>query len=129
MKQVIIGTYYSGYEQVELVLREGLGAEFYFCPENKHVARIKVGVDQYEWWQVINALMHEILEFNLARLSGRFYQTEYVCKDTGAFTFMFGHGTFTEATARSAEYMADALPELEKEWKKWKKGKKKNKKT
>ena len=103
MKQVVVGTYYSGHEQVELVLREGVGGEFYFCPEKHHVPRVKVGADYEEWWELVNAVMHEIMEFNLVRLGGRFSQTEYVAKDLGSLTFMFGHGEFTEAVGRTSE--------------------------
>lgn len=121
MRQKIIGTWYSGHEQIELVLREGTGGEFFCCPEKKHVPRIKIGGDYENWWEVVNCLLHEVVEFNLMRLSCRYEPLDHISKDLGAITFHMSHGQFSEAIARSAEYVVEAVPKLAIEWKKWKK--------
>ena len=45
MTQVIVGVYTMGYEDVEIVLREGTGGEFYNCPGKGQIPRIKIGAD------------------------------------------------------------------------------------
>ena len=55
MKQKVIGVFELGYENVQLVLREGIGGEFYLFPEDT-IARIKVGGDHGDWRDVANCL-------------------------------------------------------------------------
>ena len=49
MKQIIVGIYSVGFEDVEIVLREGTGGEFFNCPEKGHCPRIKIGADVSNW--------------------------------------------------------------------------------
>lgn len=46
MKQKIVGTYYAGHQQIQLVIREGDGGEFFLNPERGSLPRIKLGVDK-----------------------------------------------------------------------------------
>ena len=54
MKQKIVGSYFAGYESVELVLREGNGGDVFFLEKGK-IAVIKIGADT-EWLPCFIAL-------------------------------------------------------------------------
>ena len=73
MKQVIVGNYYMGPESVQIILREGMGAEFYPTPERGSIPRIKLGVDQPDWQSLFNNLCHEAFEASLVRINCRFW--------------------------------------------------------
>ncbi len=120
MKQKIVGTYKIGGEYCELVLRDGDGGEFYSLPEHGHVPRIKVGADYQDWDRIVSVLLHETMEFSLARIKCRFYPEDDFGGDTHAYIFIMSHPDFSDACARTAEFMTCALPDLARAWKKWK---------
>ncbi len=124
LKQKILGVYEFGYEQVQIVLREGTGAEFYFMPEKGSVPRIKIGCDYKEWRCIITILQHEALEFALTRLMCRYECAEDMSKDHSAYLFVMTHQQMSDACAKVADLMSNCLPDLAEAWKKWnKKGK------
>jgi len=118
VKQKIIGVFDIGYENVQLVLREGTGGEFHLYPE-KTVARIKVGAEQESWKKLVAVLHHEVFEFALTRANCRYLCREDISGDHSAYKFFFDHPTFSEVCAKASEFIVEALPLLEKEWKKW----------
>lgn len=120
MKQVIVGTYEMGYEQVELVIREDTGGEFYVIPEKGSVPRIKIGADYSEWKDVVTTLLHEAFELVFDRLNCRYSPSNEITRDHSAYMFTFPHLVFSEACARVADFVTDALPDLAREWEKWK---------
>lgn len=124
MKQVIVGTYYIGRDQVELVLREDTGGEFYVLPEKGVIPRIKVGADYTEWKEVVSVLLHEAQELLLERLRCRYELSDSMSNDHSQYTFVLPHLTFSELNVRLADFLVDALPDLAKAWEKWKKEKK-----
>lgn len=126
MKQVIIGIYEIGYDQVELILREDTGGEFYLIPEKGSIPRIKVGADYEKWQDVVTVLLHESYEFMIDRLQGRYTLYNDLSNDHGAYTFVFDHVTFSDVCARVSEFISKALPDLEKKWNEWKEDNKPN---
>ena len=124
MKQKIIGVYYFGNEQIELVLREGTGGEFYATPEKGHIPRIKVGADK-EWQQVVSALVHEAFEFAALRNRGRYDPCGDFSNDHSSYLFVMTHPIFSDCCARVAELLTSAVPVLAHEWNAWKKDSKK----
>lgn len=124
MKKKAIGVYECGYEQIELVLREGTGGEFYYIPENGALPRIKVGADYGKWSEVVAVLLHEVFEFCMDRARCRFDPSSDVGHDHSAYLFVMNHPIFHDCCERSSEFMTSALPDLAKEWNRWK-GKKK----
>jgi len=121
MKQKIIGVYPCGGEDVQLVLREGGGGEFYTTPEKGHVARIKVGADSGHGWPfLVGTLMHEVMEFAMTRAGLRFTPAPDYSLDNGNYLFAMTHTQFSEAVMRAAMFVAAALPDLAKAWKGWK---------
>ena len=121
MKQKIIGTYSCGVEEVQLVLREGTGGEFWTMPEKGCIARIKVGANM-EWPEVMSALLHEALELQMHRIGCRFDPTGDCGRDHSSYLFVMTHPQFSNVVGRAAQFASAALPDLAKAWKKWGKG-------
>ncbi len=119
MKQVIVGTYYFGREQVELILREDTGGEFYVTPEKGKIPRIKIGADETEWSDIVAVLLHEASEMIYDRLRARYELSDDTARDHSAYMFMLSHVTFSEACARVADFISVALPDLKKAWEEW----------
>lgn len=118
MKQKIIGVYPCGGEDVQLVLREGGGGEFYVTPEKGHVARIKVGGD-CDWDDVISALLHEAFELQMHRIGCRYDPTGDYGKDHSSYLFVMTHPQYSNVCGRVAQFLTKAVPALHKAWKGW----------
>lgn len=129
MKQLIVGTYYAGHEQAELVLREGDGGECYISPENGKVARIKIGAEQSAWWKIVAVLLHETMELVQIRKGGRYQPCGSTSGDHSAYLFVFDHTAFSDVCAKTADYMAAALPDLFRAWNAWRKAERLNAKA
>ena len=118
---VVIGTYEIGYEQCQLVIREGTGGEFFWIPEKGCIPRIAIGVDYDNWNEVVAILLHECLEFCKDRAGCRYNPTNTVSpREHGAYMFVMSHATFQDCCAKTAEFITPALPALARAWKKWK---------
>jgi len=114
MKPQVIGDYEIGYEMVRLVLRDGCGAEFYRLSDDVTLPTIVVGADEAGWTQIIARLLHESFELVLDRLGCRFYPSGDLAQNSSAYTFMLDHQHFADCCARVAEFLAAALPDLER---------------
>lgn len=121
MKQLIVGCYDFGVGQCELVLRAGIGGEFYVVPEPHRCPRIKVGADYDEWREVMSCLLHEIIELQMTLTGCRYNPAPDCARDHASYLFLMTHPQFSEVCARSAFFISEALPDLAKAWKKWKK--------
>lgn len=120
MNQIVIGTYELGYEKVELVLREGIGGEFYFIPGDINCPRIKIGADQDSLWKLVSILYHEVGELVLARLGCRYEPADQVGSDIHSYTFIISHVQFSNMCAMIADYVTRCLEDLTNAWSKWK---------
>jgi hypothetical protein len=125
MKQKIIGVYYAGFHQIQLVLREGTGGEFYLIPESGSIPRIKIGGDYSEWREVINCLTHELDEFLYDKIQCRYVAFDNLSNSHDQYLFNFTHAKFSDCKMKAAEFLAEALPDLATAWKQWKKDNKK----
>lgn len=121
MKQKIAGSYYAGFEEVQIVLREGDGGEFYGCPGKGTCPRIKIGADYKNWSDVVRVFIHEAFEFAMFRQNARYDRSGDVSKDSGAYKFMFDHAEFSNMSSRVSELVVEALPAIATAWKKWNK--------
>jgi len=126
MKQKVIGIYEAGYYQIELILREGTGGEYYLIPEKGKCPRIKVGADYINWVEVVSALLHEVEEFLIDRMQCRYSPFDNLSNTLDEFTFLLNHSQFSDVCVKTAEYISKALPDLSKAWNEWKKNKKKD---
>lgn len=118
MRQKIVGIYDIGHEDVELVLREGTGGEFFATPEHGHIARIKVGAEG-AWADVVGTLLHEAMECAACRMKCRFTALDKWSEDLTSILIMMPHADFSDACARVGIFVASALPDLARAWKAW----------
>lgn len=96
MWQKRVGYYDGGVCSIEVVAREGQGGEFFSCPEEGKVPRIKVGIDYPQWDRVMGVLCHEVMEFILASRGHRYLKAPDFAEDMGGFVFHFGHTDLSE---------------------------------
>ncbi len=120
-KQVIVGVYGIGFEDVEIVLRSGDGGEFWNHPGKGEIPRIKIGADYKEWSSVVSVFLHEAFEFTFNRLKCRYDSSYDLGGDASSYLFVADHVTFSDTCARVACLTANALPDLARAWKKWRK--------
>lgn len=128
MKQKIVGTYYLGYEQCDLVLVEGTGGNFQTCPEKSRLPLVEIGADHVIWGELVGVLIHEALELLIFRESCRFSQDDDMAKDHGGHLMVMDHRQFSNVSAKAGHFLVDCLPDVSGAWKAWNKAKKKKKK-
>lgn len=121
MRQAIVGIYPLGHIDVEVVLREGSGAEYWSRPDKGHIPTIKIGADQRQWGCIVECAMHEAMEFELTERMHRFIPCADLGRDNGVYSFHFSHAEFSDACNRVGFFLAACLPDLATAWKKWKK--------
>ena len=129
MKQAIVGTYEFGYENVQLVLREGIGGEFYVLPGDINYPRIKIGADQAHWKALVTVLLHETMEFAYTRIGARYAPSEELGRDHAAYFFILTHPQLSESCGRAADFLANCLPDLDQAWRQWNRSQNKKKKS
>jgi hypothetical protein len=117
MWQKIVGVFCLGHENVQLVVREGTGGEFYYMPDEQSMARIKIGLD-LEWSEVVMMLLHETFEMVMARDGRRFESCAKRSRDHATYTFVFNHSQFSQFCWAQSEFVTAALPRLAEEYKK-----------
>lgn len=121
MKQKIIGIFPLGHCDVELVIREGTGGEFYCAPEPGKIPRIKVGVDDRKWSFVVGVLLHETMELVMAQLKYRYDQADDYGRDHSSYLFIMTHPQYSDVCARVGLFVSECLPKLTKAYKEWNK--------
>jgi hypothetical protein len=124
MKRVYVGTYKFGFERATLYLREGVAANVQFLPEEGGAVRILIGADERLWQDIVESLIHEVMELTLTKMECSWQPSYFIGNDSAKYKFIATHVQFQEACCRTAEYITPALPVLAKAWKKWKAGKK-----
>ena len=113
-----------GYEQVQLILREGTGGDFWYMPEKGSLPRMKIGADYNTWREVVACLIHETQEMLLDRNNLRFNPTHTISpRDHAAYIFIMTHPQFHDVCAKTADFIAVCLPDLKRAWGKWRKKK------
>lgn len=117
MKQIIVGTYELGYEKVDLwLMPKERGGEFTFVPTGQPRAQIKIGGDYKNWWQVMNVLLHEAIEFAFCRHHVRFERDTGLIGGHDRYRFFMDHTDFSESIATAAEFVAASQCALNKAW-------------
>ena len=120
MKQVVIGHYCLGGYSVEVVLREGWGAEYYTQPANDKPPRIKIGAAG-AWDSIVTRLLHEAMELSLDTHKLKYRLTQDMSAGTDGVDFFLNHHQFSMVCADVGCFLSEVLPALAKEWnkKKW----------
>jgi hypothetical protein len=118
-----IGHYELGHQSVQLVLRDGDGGEFYVIPAVGKTPQIVVGGGYDEWVRVVEVLHHEAMELALTMCGCRYNPAPDNGGDHTGYMFFMSHAQFADASARTAQFITAALPDLSRAWGKWRKGK------
>ena len=112
-----LGVFELGLHRVRLFATHGTGGAFSTLPGDNGPPQIEVGIDRNDWSFVVGILMHEAMEFSAHTMGFRFTPACDVACDNGGYMFLMDHTQFSEATARASEFVAAAIPVLEKHWK------------
>lgn len=110
----ILGTLPLGYELVQLVARGDTGGEFHLCSPRTKGGVITIGVEHEDFSEVVGTLLHEAIEYSLARMGCRYVDSNDMGHDHAAYVFMMTHPQFSDALAKSATFVEPAIPLLRK---------------
>lgn len=119
MKMQVIGNYRLGDENVQLVLRDGGGADFYEQPGDILHPRMKIGADKESIGWLMDSVYHEAMERSMSVIRVRFQRVDSYYVDSASWVFILTHEEFTEACHRAGMFLAACLPDLNAAWKKW----------
>ena len=88
--------------------------------------KICIGLGETDyWWEVVNRISHEAIEYLMAIAGYRYEQTGIYDLNMGRYIMHCDHGQFQEVMARFGYFAAAVLPDLSKAYNKHiKKGKK-----
>ncbi|NQU44859.1 hypothetical protein HQ520_16335 [bacterium] len=126
MKQKIIGVYEMGYRKVQVVLRDGHGAEYWALPGDIDFPRMKIGM-KGTWKTVLARVVHEAFEMSAESLRVRYFESQDNSGEAGNYLFVFTHCQFAKIADEVGEFMAAAVPDIAKACQKWNKKKRKAK--
>ena len=125
MKQKRVGLYHCGSFAVELFVKDDIGGYCITRCDETQLARIIIGINCKQWYEVISVLLHEIGELNRIMSLCRYQRDNYYAGDLSSYIFHYDHIQFSDLCEREAMFLSDALPDLAKVWNKYKKDKKK----
>jgi hypothetical protein len=113
-----------GHFKADIYIRDGLGGEFYSKYDGTALPRIVIGIDyeRDEWDQLLNVLLHEVIECLLAISGLRFEQAPSTSWSTDRYTFHFDHPQFSEVISKASSGLVKIIPELKKAFVKNNKG-------
>lgn len=115
--QVYIGTWALGWRNVDLYGRKGAnGGEFYFLPDARANARIKLSIDYEHWSEVLNVLLHETGEFLMQDRNHAYRQSGDRARDANNLLFVFRHEEWSEIAAHQADFVADCYEHVRAAW-------------
>jgi hypothetical protein len=119
--QPLIGTYPLGDTYVDLyAVTDSQEAALFFKPEAGALPRIKIGLDDPDWRNVVDSLLHESMEFLMMQNNVTFDAVGSSPFNTQNRYFLFNHGQFCDLIHYQSEFLIAAQPALEKVWKKHK---------
>lgn len=118
MKQKIVGTYPLGWSRVQIVAREGIGGEFWLSPGDIDCPRIKIGLDEDRWEDVLETLLHEVEELSATIIGTRFWKSAWQSEDSSAYTFVMTHQQFAEIICWAASLLPACEDDLVEMWSK-----------
>ena len=111
-----IGTYQLGYRWVDLFADPTAeGARFNSMPDGKRHASITVGMGYTSSGRPWGHLIHEVVEFALSEIRGRFvYSDVFDDRATDTVVFHFDHNQLNELAARVGWFAQKCLRDFEK---------------
>lgn len=102
-----------GYRNVDLYADpESCGGNFVLSPKDG-AATMDVGTKFDNWFEVLQVLLHEVMEMAFCEVSGRFRPNPaFADCASDTYRFMFDHNQFTEAGHRAAYFIAKSQNDL-----------------
>ena len=121
MKRTYVGTYWLTGFRVKLYLEPG--AEFSSCispTEACPYAEMVICTTEYDsrFGNVLACLIHESVEFCLARAGAQHRSTVQFKESTADVLFVHDHHAFDQATARAGIFIGECLDAVRAKWKK-----------
>lgn len=118
MKQIKIGTYPMFGEWVDIYGRDGLGGEFYMTPEHGQIGRIKIGLDDAKWENLLHTVLHELMEYAMCRRDLSFHSCGGTSNSADRL-FVMDHQQFDRCCVATAECLTPLLPDLKRAYDRW----------
>ena len=117
-EQPRVGTYLLRGENVEVFGKlDSDGGETYFAPEPGRLCRIKVGLKQDDWGDVLATLLHEALEVCLSRQSTAYWKSHFgAVNDPTTHVFIVSHSQMNEACTAVGVLLVKVIPDLLRVW-------------
>ena len=119
MKQIKIGTFPLGHENVDLFgMANTNGGYLDLNPDGGRRPFIEVGLTNELWDLTISILLHETLEFLMMRAFVAYRNIGEIWSSTEGRLFVLSHRQLDNICDRQAMFLAQALPKLAIAWKK-----------
>lgn len=120
-----LGTYHLGLHTVNVFVEaEGLDGSFRIWP-GSGIPEITVGLGQMHWSRVVEVFLHEVLELSFVQAARRFSPDPDFAQSHAGYSFFTTHEEFADIVSRVGQIVAEALPDLSKEFKRVRKAGKK----
>ena len=115
IKEVEVGIYELGYDNVRLFIMPGRAGHFSLNPD-KEQPLIKIGGEYTKWQDFYAVALHEAMEFALTRGNHRYAGSQDLSCDSGGFLFMCSHAQFSDCCVKAAEFLATSYKDLRLAW-------------
>jgi len=116
-----VGTYSFCRIATEIYLISDYSSGFDSQPSKGKHPRINIGVEQTEWWHIVDALLHEAMEQAMITFGYAYTGTTICARNSTTYHFIFNHGDFIKCHEEVSYLLTKALPDLAKAWKQHKK--------
>jgi hypothetical protein len=111
--RIKVGIYFLGTRKVTLYLNPKIGGGSFLTSAPPHeLAEIVVGSNGNAWSMVVAILLHESLEFQFLETGNRYTPNPDYAVASDGYVFFMDHNGFSQAVARTADFLATALPDL-----------------
>lgn len=116
MKDKLVGIYKTESHNCRLIITSGMGGSLNLNADDKSMAFIKVGGDEKKFHYVIEALLHEVMEFIMCELQLRYEHAHNKTWAADRYYFFMNHPEFDEVTAVTGEFIESCYADLKKAW-------------
>jgi hypothetical protein len=101
-----LGTFELNHEKIDLFVdRESDGGAFNLNPEEKPRGYIRIGLLYDDWDACLDTLLHEVYEYQLARMGCRYDSTNSTGTTMDGFLFVLDHQQFTHMHCVAASFL------------------------
>jgi len=112
-----LGDYFlAGFNVVVFIESNRGGGDFSTGSNTLGRPQITIGMNQSDWWGVVQVALHESLEFSMALKDLLFRATNRYTNDSADRLFVFTHSDFTQCVAEAAEFFCAIEDDLKAQW-------------